>query len=424
MKKLSPIIVAIAAIFTLVNASVWEGAAATAGAGELPETGLYLATNSFPANTVVDVTNLENGITVRGIVSSGLDTPGLLALLSKDAADAIGLQSRSLGRIRMSQPADPIAFSRFAEGRAYSGDPDYDPAAFVAMNSYDPYFLEEEAGDDLSFYRTEGGDLIVDLPMDMEELPLETATLETATDLSPVYNPPESLPEASSQPVVAEPVAAEPPAAVPVQPPETPPELTLIPAETRPPERGPEPDPAYFIPAIEEATVPDLSSAYEIPSIAPASAYSLDPSLFIDPIGEAPFIIQESQPPVEPLPLVESQPPVESLPPAEPVISVEPVPVEVVYYQAPENQIFTAPLISSLEKGRYYLQIAAYSKAETVQSEISRIDSSLPVAVMNAGSEEKPVYRILIGPVNLGESGALLQRFKGSYKDAFVRLGT
>jgi hypothetical protein len=43
---------------------------------------------------------------------------------------------------------------------------------------------------------------------------------------------------------------------------------------------------------------------------------------------------------------------------------------------------------------------------------------------MNSGTMEKPVYRILIGPVNLGESGALLQRFKLRYNDAFVRQGS
>jgi hypothetical protein len=35
------------------------------------------------------------------------------------------------------------------------------------------------------------------------------------------------------------------------------------------------------------------------------------------------------------------------------------------------------------------------------------------------------VYRVLVGPVNLGESGALLQRFKRSgYKDAFIKQGS
>jgi hypothetical protein len=84
---------------SLSGASVWEGAAAVSSGGEFPDSGFYVATNSFPRNTVVDITNLETGKTVRGIVAAGLDSPGLLAMISKECAEAIGLQSRSIGRI-------------------------------------------------------------------------------------------------------------------------------------------------------------------------------------------------------------------------------------------------------------------------------------------------------------------------------------
>ncbi|MDR1025642.1 MAG: septal ring lytic transglycosylase RlpA family protein, partial [Treponema sp.] len=118
---------------SLIGASVWEGAAALAPRGDLPEEGYYAATNSFPQNTVVDITNLETGRSIRAIVSSGLNTPGLLAVLSPDAAGRIGLGTKTIGRIRMTQPEDPIAFSRFTEGLVASGDPDYDPAAMLAV---------------------------------------------------------------------------------------------------------------------------------------------------------------------------------------------------------------------------------------------------------------------------------------------------
>jgi hypothetical protein len=83
---------------------------------------------------------------------------------------------------------------------------------------------------------------------------------------------------------------------------------------------------------------------------------------------------------------------------------------------------FSAPLISTLEKGMYYLQLRAYSRTELVQAELSRLGDAYPLAVQAGGSPEKPLYRVLVGPVNLGESSALLRRFKGSgYGDAFVR---
>jgi len=337
MKKACLIICIAAACMTFVSASVWEGAAATAASGELPETGLFVATGSFPVNTVVDVMNLENERTVQVIVSSGLDNPGLLALLSKDAAEAIGLDNMTPGRIRMSQPADLIAFSRFTEGRMFSGDPDFDPAAFVSMNSLDPDFLEE--GEPRDTGRMEGGDLIVDLPDDLD--------LDAYTGVEFIGSTTE---------------------------------LTLVPAETRPPARGPEPDPNLFVPRI--------STPAPQPAAQPSSV--LDPTLFVAPIGSAPASAQYLVPAV----------------PAQP------------------EQIFSAPMINSLEMGRYYIQLAAFSKIENVRAEISKIDRSLPVAIMNAGTAAQPLYRLLIGPVNLGESGALLQRFKVTYKDAFVRLGT
>ncbi|MDR1374850.1 MAG: SPOR domain-containing protein, partial [Treponema sp.] len=57
-----------------------------------------------------------------------------------------------------------------------------------------------------------------------------------------------------------------------------------------------------------------------------------------------------------------------------------------------------------------------------VESELNKLGRTYPLAVQSGGSPKSPVYRILLGPVNLGESGALLRRFKGSgYQDAFIR---
>jgi cell division septation protein DedD len=83
---------------------------------------------------------------------------------------------------------------------------------------------------------------------------------------------------------------------------------------------------------------------------------------------------------------------------------------------------FSVPLIASLEKGKYYLQLGAFSRPESVESAIAAMDKTYPLAVQSGGNSENPLYRILVGPLNLGESGAALQRFKVSgYKDAFVR---
>ena len=360
MRRISLYAVICASLIFFINASVWEGAAAAAGSGELPENGLYIATNSFPVNTVVDVTNLENGKTVRVIASSSLDAPGLLAILSKEAANVIGLPQRSLGRIRMSQGEDPAFFSRFGDELSSSGDPDYDPSVYVAMNGYGVVPGEGETIDGPGSSRIEGGELIVDLPDSAERTFDEYAESEYTVPELAEEEPMMELPMESELIAEEEEWDEEPPMEEPDY------DLALVPAETRPPEES----------------------------------FDIDESLIIPGIGDEP-------------PLAEAPP---LLPPEQPW--------EPEVYTPLSSSTFSAPLISSLEKGKYYLQVAAFSKAETVESELLKIDHKLPRAVMNAGTMDKPIYRILIGPVNLGESGALLQRFKLDFKDAFVRLGS
>jgi hypothetical protein len=81
-------------------------------------------------------------------------------------------------------------------------------------------------------------------------------------------------------------------------------------------------------------------------------------------------------------------------------------------------------MISSLEAGKYYVQISALSAqfADEVHLELSRIDPSLPRAIMRAESPvHGEVYQILIGPLNLGESGAILNLFRSTHSGAFIR---
>ena len=265
MKKIPLFILMGISLFFLAGASVWEGAAVLSE--ELPENGLYIATNSLPLNTVVDVTNLENGMSSRVVVASGLSSSGFLALLSRDTANALGISKGSLSRIRMSQNPDPLAFSRF----------------------------------------------FMDTGMRAEE------------------------------------------------------DFMLVPDRLRPPEGGPVPDPSQFI-----------------------SGYTQ-------------------------LPQASAPPPVDSSRVVEPV-RVVPGPSTA--------SPFSAPMITAMERGMYYVQVAAYTNQEAVEYEITRrIDRSLPIAIMETGSAERPVYRVLIGPVNFADSAAIMDRYKSVYQDAFVWQG-
>jgi hypothetical protein len=295
MKKIFSLASIAASVFMLVSASVWEG---TAAVGEnLPDNGFYLATNSFPVNTIVEVINLENNISAILIVSSSLENSGLLALLSKDAADFIGLNN--IGRIQMRERDDQVTYSGLGERMFFSGDPNYG-----------------------------SGENAVDEKTDS----IEYITIPDGYDLA------------------------------------------MIPAENRPPEYWKEPDLDYFIPPV--------------PAVPPAA---IQPEIY--------------------------EPPVINVIPPVPERTVAP------YVQTGSATTFSAPLIQGFEKGMYYVQIGAYRTVKTVESEILKVDKNLPVALMRIESEDGPIYRVLIGPLNLGEGGAVLQRYRAVYKDAIMRVG-
>jgi cell division septation protein DedD len=446
-----------ASLLVFTGASVWEGAASIAPQGELPEEGFYAATNSFPRNTVVDITNLETGQSIRVIVAAGLETPGLLAVLSRDAAGMIGIRSRSIGRIRMTQPSDPVAFSRFTEGLASSGDPDYDPRALISADPLALTYTQSPPDYGIPAAPSGGGysppdypaadggeeesgpwyDEIVDLP-GFDEGPgfseadagvrqrgpepvyprEETVLAEGPPDYEIIETAdPWEIPGGEESPALSEtsvPETNQPPSR------EAGPDMFIAAEPDIPPAAEPEPPlAAEPVPAAEEDYEFTLIPAEErVPEEAPR--YEIPPELVISPIPEG-SPPQAAGPEPEPV-MDESRfvAPLESLYAAPPAA----VPPPLAPIAPPLPEIFSVPLIQGLEQGKYYLQIGAFSRTDPVEALISKVGNGYPLAVQNGGTEEKPLYRLLIGPVNLGESGALLQRFKSiGYRDVFVRKG-
>jgi hypothetical protein len=391
-----------------VSASIWEGAAAVSSGGDLPDTGLYVATNSFPRNTVVDLINLETGKTVRVLVAAGLDSPGLLAMVSKEAAAAIGLQNRSIGRIRMTQPPDPIAFSQFRDSRMRSGDPDFDPQAALSKVYPEGNLPPSGSGGTAA----EGDSppssavTVVPGPVVTETEPNESGpALETESEKIVTTLEPEPEPEN------AEALAYD----------------------------EPEPE-SYTAPTV----IPDAPAAAEVmeshEDYPQAETAWLVPEPEVEKISSVPETPEYSETPVEASPLEEAETiytlvPAEERPPGalsesgetyliDPIPSYTELP-EVPPANAAMPWVFDVPTVTQLEPGKYYLQIGAFSKVEAVKREIARIETEYPLAVQFTGSAENPMYRILVGPLNHGESGAMLQNFKTrGYKDAFVRSGS
>ena len=113
-------------------AAVWDGSAVAGVAGDFPGDGLYGACNSFPKDTSVKVTNLENGKSVTVTVTNGVDNPGVFIALSPKAATELGMRAGAAARIRAfaitaSQAETSLPPTRAGE----TADPDFNPKVYV-----------------------------------------------------------------------------------------------------------------------------------------------------------------------------------------------------------------------------------------------------------------------------------------------------
>jgi hypothetical protein len=319
-----------------LGASVWEGIARIASGDELSEKGYTMATNSFPPNTVVEVTNLENGKTIQALVTSGLESSAFLAAFSRDTAVAMGARSQALIKIRMTKIDDSRVLSRLSEGLSSQGTETANSPE-KKQNGASPAVTPKSAITQPGTQGTGIPDTVVPPPRP-EGFPQSSASL--------------SAPQHSTDPDTL-----------------TRYDLALIPAEERPP-------------------------------VEPSVAWILPPEAEIAPL--------------DPLPFSEDRTPMGS--------SVQ----EMVPREHFEDwPFFSVPVITSLEQGKYYLQLGAFGRTELIEAELSRIGKSYPLAIQPGGNPQTPIYRILLGPVTLGESAALLQQFKSlGYKDAFIRQGS
>jgi len=475
--KTKIIFLIISALILFTGSSPWEGAAAVAPAGELPVSGFFVATNSFPRNTVVDITNIETGKSTRAIVGNTLNSPGLLAVVSREAAELIGMRPGSISRVRMVQPSDPIAYLRFTESLA-QGIPGYDSGQVIneetllaevyGADTYEPpvsqpvepvppavssftgpsYLMEPEWGgrERLSIVDMPGYNIDPHVPVHVAE----------------EHNDPFLFTEQEPQRVAEEP---------PVTPPVTPPVYVTERHEYT--ERHIEREFSDEIikdvsPRFEERApleiVKDVSEFRT--EMAQDSTDKEDQLFFAEanrnevvkepfdyitevPRGEVIKDVTEKQEYIafEEPPRHEERPPeqtqyslvqTEEQPPVTSVYGINPEDIIPGIASAPERQTevlpdrtafippvstdrhFSVRTISQLDRGQYYVQIAAHH-AETVENAVMQIDQRYSPVLYKDGDN---FYRILIGPLNQGESAAVLSRFKSiGYTDAFVRRG-
>ncbi|MDR2393143.1 MAG: hypothetical protein LBD93_03155 [Treponema sp.] len=511
--------------------SIWEGNAVVAPNGDLPAEGLYVATNVFPRNTVVYITNLETEKTIPVTVAASLNNPGLLIALTREAAEAIGMPIGALGRIKMIQPTDPEAFSKYlaqiaqnkarvasdealqssgqGEGTGDSTLPEKpspvseDPSSIGSSPPYTGPKEDASPKDAIGIPDAYKPGAPSEFRMDERTNPdPEILVLHTAEPVSPGMNHPDvtAFPETAEEPRVhindkpeerLEQMETYLPDSVNTKGSESggiaeasgsargeeislslpPQERGDLAEETEAADNG-----ALTIgekPALEESFVtPQTNVPLQISSVATEDTslnmlekpnteevanlketevlegprYNTEEypySLRLTPAEERPPIDRETikLPAEAEIASIDNASPQDrsidpnsivnaiALPEADSSESRELAPIipsiPPSARSAGSPLTFSVPMIRRLEKGKYYLQLRAYHRAELVEPELSRIGTSYPLTIENSGSPDQPLYRILLGPMNQGESGALLQRFRGiGYHDAFLRFGT
>jgi cell division protein FtsN len=169
----------------------WEGSVAVSAYGRLPSSGMYAASDAFSLDTKVTVRNVENGKTAEVRIVERLDDPRIFILVSPAAAERLDIAAGDIARakVRPAVDADGAVTDELARDRAYTPDPDLNPAAEVTGPSEEPAEREPETA------------------MEPAEEAVETAAEEQQA-------PAEEPEEPEEEPDVEAPNAVEPPVEV------------------------------------------------------------------------------------------------------------------------------------------------------------------------------------------------------------------
>jgi len=411
----------------LFVSATWEGSADVAPGRNLHGEVYGIATNSFPRNTVVDVTNLENNRAVRVLVVSGQGNAGLLATLSRSAANSIGMDGASVHRVRITQPSDDIAFAHIRRGPlpALGEAADPEPAGTAADPSVETGYADvaemisyEPAIDEVATTDEEAETIAYAIP-DLEPEEDELELIAYHEEVPPLPEPEmlagaEYLDEEHEPPLLAEAIAEYTPEddVFVGTLPDTPAETTYEPA--RPPPTVMH-EPQIYIPDFRFSLIP---TEERLPPVM--REHIIGPEYIIPPVQPAPAPREAPTPVVPPPPALVTP----IIPPPAPLVA--PVVIDHFPWVDPIPYTPRRPFqaVSSLERDKWYVQLGAFRYTCSVEEEISRIGATYPypVLVQNIGTESDPMFRVLLGPLNQGESAAVLRRIRSvGNTQAFVR---
>ncbi len=390
------------------GATGWEGRAEAAEEGAFPGEGAYLASNAVSRNTVVEIINLETGERAEATVTRRLTRPGVLARVSPALAETLGISKDERIPVRMTAVSVPgISDLTDEDEQALSQDPDINPQARARRSTVTeiPHEMSE-----LDPAEVEPDELPEPAEHDIDEDREIVASTEPRPSeiRGPAISTDRLRPDVTLEEDVEEDIVEEP-------------------RERRSPELPEMRDPRDIDEAAETAPMPERDIADTQPG---------EPEIETDEPEDLP---QEPEEELREAPRADPQRVLEDLlgPPEEEDVDVEDPEDPEVAEEDPEHEerepiaepedepgTGELPVVDELSADSYYLQVSAHRSVEAAVRTVRSLEQRYPLAVTEHGEGEERLFRILVGPVNRDERGALLIDLRSlGFRDAFVRHG-
>lgn len=445
--------------------AVWEGNGGIGSSTDFPAEGLFVRSDMFPKHTLLEITNLEKNVKARAVVIGPSGIPGLLASLSPELGEKLGVPRGKVIRIRVLTPS-PVN-EEGDDGKSISAagpesqDLDNNPALFVASHSDLPNAnLKKEEAESVS--ENTGSDTILydDLKSPIEDTPSETAedvpVVEEVPDVDAIIDPVVEEPEvepikevekveekpAEDSSLMYAPETVAPITETYMEPAKENPPITVDPINepAAKPEAAPAPVTEVSEPQKPEQTQEEVEDVEVVDPVVepvdetPAEEKKVETVASVTPKNE-PIADKKEE---APAPIEETPAPVEETP-------VEETPVEEAEdsgtYEETDSDIYTTseekpeeesavpvneikPVSSKLEKGKTYVQIVIYDDKYNRDDVLKKYGKKYPMVVEERLVKNNTRYTIFVGPLKPDETGAVLERFKQlGFKDAFLKKG-
>ncbi|MEE9305896.1 MAG: SPOR domain-containing protein [Spirochaetia bacterium] len=443
----------------------WQGNAAIARRGEFSTPGLFAASNAFPENTPILVRNPQSGQSVQVTVAQRIPGAGsIFLLLSEEAGTQIGLTGSEVIRVRANVVSSlGKGLSESLQEDAYSADPDLNPPISIAeeqlpagpettseeqvqpeapvevaqeptpdqVESIDSEETaesvgEQAAGPEVAEQPAEEEEVVEAeapaAPKEIEKTP-EEKRLEELADRIPqkqLYMPPrqQEIYALAPEPSEAEEIEEEIAEVVVEETPEEPPaeeEIAEVVVEEAAEEAVIEPEAPQVSMLVPPEEQEDLDVALPGPEAVEPEKPSPEGSRLPVPEEESPLTMEPEEPPftAEDIEVAEV---------VEPLVEEEEPVAEIAMAESPPTPEEQMILSEILPSSSYFVQLGAYSTRGLAEKLAGNFTQTYSVTILPASSGGRQFYKVLVGPLNVDESGTLLYQFRSrGFKDAFIQ---